>query len=365
MRVIEMHLFAILKINRVRVLRMISLAGIVATMFLAGCAAPQKTEPEKDYVWPAAPMEPVVRFQRIFRSEVDLEKESSWKDALLGEEDGQFTALATPYAVFVDPAGRLLVADTNIPFVMGFDVANRKLDHIGTSGDGAIMKVLGVTADASGRVYIADSNAGKINIYNPDGSFIRSIGGQDEFGRPVGMAIDDERGRLYVSDVLKHHVAVFDFDGNRVDTIGERGVEIGKFNFPVQIALNASGDLHVVDSMNFRIQIFDPDDGTVTSFGEQGTGPGTFARPRGIAVDGDGNIYVSDAAFNNVQMFNSVGQLLLVIGTPGYGPGGFQLPGGMHVDAGNRLYVADQLNRRVQVFQYLGPPESPVKAVAE
>ena len=81
---------------------------------LSGCAAPQKpVQPEKKWVWPEPPLEPVVRFIGIYRSESDLETKTTWKDAVLGEEEGQFFGdlwsqcpvglTAQPWLWFADP----------------------------------------------------------------------------------------------------------------------------------------------------------------------------------------------------------------------------------------------------------------------
>lgn len=317
-------------------------------------------EEVKEMVWPPPPSEPVIRYEREFRSELDLQKKkkkSSWKDALLGKEDDPTQILRTPYNVHIDKAGRVLVADGGLPGLAVFDFENRSFSLIGATEPGALSKAMSVTTDHFGRIYVTDGEAQAVMVYDQNGAFLNRLGRNDEFERPVGIAVDDQRERVYVSDALKHHIVVFDFDGQRISIMGERGVEPGTFNFPTNLAIDSSGRLHVVDSMNFRIQVFEPDNGEITIISEQGTGFGHLSRPRGVAVDSMGNVYVSDAAFNNVQMFSRDGALLMFFGESGPGPGGFNLPAGLAVDAQDRIYLADQGNRRIQVFQFLGKPE--------
>jgi DNA-binding beta-propeller fold protein YncE len=338
--------------------------GLLATVSIlllvsaCGTAPSQPEEEVTDYVWPAPPSQPVIRYLREFRSELDVEaeKKSNWSDALLGKEQELIWSLQSPYGVNVDGQGKVMVADTKLPGLAVFVFAEQKFSMVGSDAPGKLSQPVGAATDRFGRIYVADGKGQKVAVYDQNGIYLNDLGGGGEFERPVAVAVDSVRERVYVSDLKKHHVAVFNFDGEQVSVIGERGVEPGQFNFPLDLALDAEGRLYVVDSMNFRIQVFEPDDGAVTTISEQGTAAGQLARPKGVAVDSDGNIYVSDAAFNNVQVFNRGGDLLMVLGAVGIGPGGFSFPAGLAVDAQDRLYVADQGNRRIQVFQYLGKP---------
>jgi sugar lactone lactonase YvrE len=342
-----------------------AVTGGVMILVAACAAAPQQVaqeEPAKDYVWPGPPAQPVIRYEREFRTEKEFsaeEESSGWKDILLGkeEEDARFVYLQTPYGVHADDFGRILVVDPAIVGVAVFDFRLNRFFTAGDKGEGRFAGALGVASDSQGNIYATSGRDAMVSVFDRSGSFIRSIGGNDEFGRPVGIAVDDQRGRIYVSDTLKHHIAVFDLQGQALMTIGERGAAAGQFNFPLTIALDDDGKLFVLDSMNFRVQILEPDGEPVRTISRQGDRPGELSRPRGIALDSKGHIYVSDAAFNNVQIFDQEGRHLMTFGGAGNLPGGFQFPSGLAFDAEDRLYVADQLNKRVQVFRFLGVPD--------
>jgi DNA-binding beta-propeller fold protein YncE len=343
----------------------LSVAALSSLMLLlAACAAaPQQVvQEEKDYVWPGPPAQPVMRWERQFRTEKEFtseEKSSGWKDVLLGEEDEdeRYVYLQTPYGVHADDFGRVLVADPAIVGIAVFDFNLNRFFTAGDEGEGRFAGALGVASDSEGNIYATSGRDAMVYVFDRSGNFVRSIGGNDEFGRPVGIAVDDKRGRIYVTDTLKHHIAVFDLAGQPLMTIGERGEEAGQFNFPLNVTLSDDGRLFVVDSMNFRVQILEPDGEPVRTISRQGDRVGELSRPRGIALDSKGHIYVSDAAFNNVQIFDQQGRHMMVFGAGGAGPGGFQFPSGMAFDAEDRLYVVDQLNKRVQVFRFLGVPD--------
>jgi sugar lactone lactonase YvrE len=349
-------------------LQLIGLICAVSILFIASDEALAKkktekaeTEEVKEYVWPAAPQEPVIKFVREFSSEKDLKpvkKKSRWKDRLLGEvEDEQSSKLVSPYSIHVDMRGRALIGDLNFGGLPVFDFENQTFSIIGNSGAGALEKPITVATDRFGRIYVTDSQKQKVVIYDQNGKFLNTLGGDGEFERPVGIAIDNQRERIYVSDTLKHDIRVFDFEGERISIIGKRGADSGEFNFPTALALDSAGRLYICDSMNFRIQVIDPESEDIQIIGEQGGGLGQFSRPKGVALDSDGNIYVSDSAFANVQIFNPAGQLLMAFGKAGTGPGEFNLISGLTVDSQDRIYIADRGNKRIQVFQYLGEPK--------
>ena len=346
--------------------RMMCVLGTASLMLLFADYAMAKSKSKKDtpvevkeYVWPASPSEPVIKYAREFRSDkmFKVKKKSRWKDVLLGEENEQLNSLATPYGVHADSQGRVLVTDLNRSSLAVFDFEKKTFSSMGSKKSGNLTQPIAIATDHFGQVYVTDGRGQKVAVYDVNGNFMNNLGDNDEFEKPIGIVVDNQRERVYVADMLKHHIVVFNLKGERVTTIGERGIEPGQFNFPLNIALDTTGRLLVVDSMNFRIQIIDPDSEEIITFGEQGGGYGQFARPKGIAVDSDDNIYVSDAAFNNVQIFNRDGVVLMAFGQGGNGPGEFNLPAGLSIDAKDNVYVADQANGRIQVFQYLGKPE--------
>jgi DNA-binding beta-propeller fold protein YncE len=320
------------------------LAGIVA------CASvPQKRT--YDIVWPLPPEQPRIRFVEMFYSNMDVEKAASFSEKLFGEDNPQF--LVKPYGVAVDRDGRVYVTCPRRVFV--FDKKGGRLDFIGDQpGTGQLKRPIGIAVAPDGRVYVSDVGSARVFIYDSKGRFISAIGHGSEFQTPAGLAIDGKLGRLYVVDTREHHFRAYTLNGEYLFTVGERGSDPGKFNYPTNVAVDGKGDIYVVDTANFRVQIFDPQGHYLKSIGKLGDRPGEFARPKGIAIDSEGHIYVADAAFNNFQIFDNEGRLLLFVGEGGAEPGRFQLPAGLFIDDEDRIYVADQLNARVQVFQYLG-----------
>jgi sugar lactone lactonase YvrE len=78
------------------------------------------------------------------------------------------------------------------------------------------------------------------------------------FHMPSGLAIDDQ-GRLYVLDSGNHRVQVFSPEGKYLKTIGRKGQGPGEFFMPSSIGLGPKGALFVGERQAARIQEIGPD----------------------------------------------------------------------------------------------------------
>lgn len=330
---------------------------VLAALALAGCAPAPKKQDTSDLVWPAPPEDPRIRFLAEYSSADDLKKKD-FKSSLLGDLGGG-PALQKPYGVAAtDDGQRIYVTDTKLRTLMVFDLKKGELHEFKTDARGGLVSPIEVRLDSANRVYVTDSVHAKLNVYDPDGTTVLSLGQEQGMKRPTGLAVDEAHDRIYVSDTTQHRVLVYDLEGNFIREIGKRGPGPGQFNYPVNLAVDEQGNLYVVDTGNFRVQAFDPSGAYKQKFGKLGDKFGSFARPKGIALDSEGHIYVVDAAFNNFQIFEKDGTILLFVGGAGKDPGRFWIPTGIYIDGEDRIYVVDSVNARVQVFQYLGGEES-------
>jgi DNA-binding beta-propeller fold protein YncE len=318
--------------------------------------------PEAPLVWPRPPDPPRIRFVTAYRSVDDFKQKggSKWKSLLLGPEVKNVTQLMKPYGVAVAKDGRVFVTDTVARRVFVFDPGAKLVKFVGESGQGKIVKPIGVAVDDAGRVFVADATLKRVFGYGPDGKLAIAIGHDGELQNPSGLAIDRQRQLLYVADAKKHQVLCYSSaDGSFIRAIGKRGVEAGEFNFPTNLSVDRGGRLYVADTLNFRVQVFDASGAVVKSIGSQGDGPGHLNRAKGVGVDSEGHVYIADTSFNNFQIFDADGNILLFVGATGVGPGEFLLPAGLYIDDEDRIYIADQGNARVQVFQRVSQKQPP------
>jgi sugar lactone lactonase YvrE len=332
------------KLNFLIVVLIAIIIGII------GCAPPVVQE-EFDIVWPLPPSVPRIKYVQQIRSTSDIGKQLGFSDAIFGDSD--IWGFVKPYGVAVDKNGITYVAD--IGMVWAMDLENHDYYFIGLRpGSGKLTIPIAVATSDDGRLFVSDIASDRVKIYS-DRRFVGALGEEGKFISVSGLAVDDERGLIYLCDSNRHTIFVYSLeDYSQLRTIAKRGHEIGDLNFPTNIALDSSGNLFVVDTGNFRVQVFDPEGKWVRKFGELGDLPGYFTRPKGIALDSEDNVYVVDAAFQNIQIWNKEGQYLMAFGEGGSDPGQFSLPAGMTIDHQDKLYVVGQLSRRFQVFQYLG-----------
>ena len=129
---------------------------------------------------------------------------------------------------------------------------------------------------------------------------------------------------------------------------GHYGTELGEFNRPEGVAVDAQDRVYVADSCNHRIQVFDREGKFLRAFGRPGSGLGELSYPYDVCVDAAGRVYVCEFGNSRIQVFDAAGASLEIIGGPGAEPGQFNNPWGLALDSHGNLYVADALNNRVQ-----------------
>jgi len=262
--------------------------------------------------------------------------------------------LARPQSGTVDENGRILVTDVSRGAVFVFDQVNGRLD-VWEHSDGfrRFAAPTGIALGPAGRVFVADADRRQVFVLDQSGKGV-SIIGNGLLERPTGLAWDANAALLYVADTQAHQIKVFDATGRLVRSIGQRGEGPGEFNYPTYLALN-NGKLIVADTMNARVQLIALDDSAPPLIlGERGTKVGNFVRPKGVAADSENNIYVVESYYDHLLIFDGRARFLLPIGGAGKEAGTFYLPSGVWVDRGNRVFVADTFNGRIAVFQFLG-----------
>jgi len=78
-----------------------------------------------------------------------------------------------------------------------------------------------------------------------------------EFNYPRGIAIDDDRHRIIVTDTHNHRVQVLSsIDGSFLFEFGSKGDQPGQFKFPRGVCIANQGRIIVADSNNYRLKSF-------------------------------------------------------------------------------------------------------------
>lgn len=328
---------------------------------LSACAPSQsiKTAVPEGMVWPLPPEKPRIKLIGIYKHSFDVEERSSELLRILGEETG--IRLSRPHGIAADRKGNIYVTDVGYKVLKlyMFDFEKKKFRILGDRGQYRLTIPMGLDIDnEQGLVFVADSGRDQVVALDTESGEVKFlIGDPGTFQRPVSVAVDAKRQRVYVADTKLHMIKAFDYTSRELFTIGKgkRSLDDDGFNVPSQVALDREGNLYVADMFNRYIKVFDPDGRFIKKIGYGvGMGMGNFSKLVGVAVDSDNHIYALDTDFGNFQIFDQDNNLLLFVGASGGKPGRMLTPESIFIDEKDRIYVSDTLNKRIQVFQYLG-----------
>jgi len=346
-------------IRKLTVCALVILSGLV----LSGCAGvEQKPVPKGEAVWPLPPEKARYKFVAEYRGRRDLEDSDMLR--FLGEQEEVF--LERPQGVVADNKGSIYVSDIKMLKVFVFDLEKKKFRTIGDSGIRKVVIPLGLAIDnKNGLLFVADGGPKQVLAYDKDSGDLKFVIGQQPgtFLRPVTVAVNPDTRRIYVGDTKLQQVKVFDYESRLLFSVGKEGKrseEDDGFNVPAQIALDRAGNLYVADMFNRYIKKFSPDGKFIEKIG-YGTGlsSGNFSKLVGVAVDSEDHVYGLDTEFCNFQVFDQQNRLLLAVGEPGRGPQRMFMPTNIFIDEKDRIYITDTGNKLVKVIQYLGKEGGP------
>ena len=256
---------------------------------------------------------------------------------------------------------------------------------IGAVGTGKFKYPEGVTADASGNLYVADTGNHSIRKTTTTGVISNISGGiqpgskngslgNATFKSPSRLDIDAS-DNIYVAD--RGNVSIRKITATEVTTLAG-GVtsayadgtgSAAAFNFPNGLTLGNDGNIRLADTGNHAIRQITPAAVVTTLAGGSvepliftpisGTADGTgiaahFNYPFDLSYDSDGNLIVVDSASHTIRKVTPAGVVTTIGGTPGFvgsaggiGPAGlFSGPRGV-TTIGADIYISDTGNNRL------------------
>jgi sugar lactone lactonase YvrE len=347
----------------------------------------------------------------------------------------------SPQSVLVTADGSIIVSDSNSQLIRKISGGNvttlagafDKKDTVGfpTGGllDGAsdlsfFNYPTGLAADATGSIYIADSQNHAIRVIDKAGNVktlagngvqgtTDAVGKAAKFNHPTDVAVTKE-GIVYVADTLNNLIRKIAVDGTvtTLNAASDRKVVLtsgqtitagdykdgqiaeAKFNDPSGLALDEKGNLFVSDTGNQRIRYIDfttdqvttvagskdavvtrtlYENGAAYAVGDYKDGPADqafFNNPLGIAVTSEGGLIIADSLNNSVRYLYN-GQVSTLAGDVDQFAGEtngiersaqFSIPSDVAVAADGSILVADSFNNKIRVIQ---PYQLPVDLVKD
>ncbi len=121
------------------------------------------------------------------------------------------------------------------------------------TGDGQFNLVHDVALDGKGKVYVADRNNNRIQVFTEEGKFLSKW---TNLGSPWGLAFSTRENVLYMCDGVNNRVIKVDLDGKLLGVLGGFGKLPGLFDFPHHMAVDSQGSIYVAEIKNWRISKF-------------------------------------------------------------------------------------------------------------
>ncbi len=259
--------------------------------------------------------------------------------------------------------GRVFVADSVAGVVRVFDERGIPESVVGS---GTLLAPTYVTCDpGSDRVYVTDRKRDALFVFSADATDLRRLEPQwaasarpgtgsveaTSFS-PLGVAVGAD-GALWVTDVsARHRVLALDARGRVVHELGGTGGAspvVVALDYPNDVAL-VGDELWVSDSNHGRVVVFDLQGRYLRAMNLRGLVRGIAAIP-----DASGEVTAVagvDALGHDIVLWGTEGEEIARFGESGTTAGRLQFPNDVGVSAdGSRLYVADTGNRRIQVWR--------------
>ena len=219
------------------------------------------------------------------------------------------------HGILIGPDDSVWCVDDGIHTITKFTPEGELLLTIGTTNEPAPIwsgqpfnrPTHAAVSPNSGDIFITDGYGNsRVHRYTADGEHVLSWGepGIDagQFIRPHNVAVDSD-DRVYVADREAHRVQVFDAEGNFITMWSNihrpDGMTLGPDGNIYVGELNGMGGVDDAPGLGHRVSILSRDGELLARFGDpdEGEEPGKFIAPHGIAVDSRGDIYVGEVAY--------------------------------------------------------------------
>ena len=167
-----------------------------------------------------------------------------------------------PADVAFGPKGDVYIADGyGNARIVHLDAQGRYRNAWGRLGSalGEFHLVHSVAVDASGRVYVVDRDNARIQVFTPEGKFLKAW---KHIGHPFGLFLTPDQ-RLFVADGIGNTVGIYSLAGKRLAQWGSTGSGPGQMRRAHLLCVDDQGAVYVAEVNGKRVQKFIPSSASI------------------------------------------------------------------------------------------------------
>jgi len=239
-------------------------------------------------------------------------------------------------SIDLDASGNIYLCDSSNNAIRKISINGTVSTLAGPATNARLNFPDGIAVDASGNVFVCDANNNTIRRVTQAGviatlagrsgtaGFANGTGTNAQFNFPSAIAVDAS-GNLYVADSNNNAIRKLTPSGGAyvVTTLAGplpsqgalQGIADGtgsfaRFNYPSGIAVDSSGNIYVTDTNNNTIRKITPAGVVTTLLGQatvQGSADGIgaasqFNQPYGLVLNSAGTIYIADSVNDTLRV---------------------------------------------------------------
>ncbi|MCK4727364.1 MAG: NHL repeat-containing protein, partial [Desulfobacterales bacterium] len=212
-------------------------------------------------------------------------------------------ALEAPTSLVRNSKGQFLVAEPTKRCVLFIDIRQRSVKPIDFSAVAEANSIYpgSIAVDSADNLYIVDKANQRILVFDADLRFDRQVLVKSGKGlSDVKIGLD---GNIYALNTIDGSIRVFDSQGNPLLSFGKKGKEIGKFKFPIGLAVDRKGLIYVVDKHKHKVLAFNKRGEFLLEFSQLGWREGRLHYPSYIYVNKAGRIFIVDEGNCRISIF--------------------------------------------------------------
>lgn len=230
--------------------------------------------------------------------------------------------LQTPDGVAVDGDDNIYVSDYQRGMVLVYDSEGRFLRYIGNfKGEGVYEGPGGIAIDRkTGHIYLIDRPIHRLFILDLQGNVLQENNLQEngarssqpngskrpgELNYPVGVIVHNDQ--VFVLDANGARLQIFDLQGKFRKQFFVSSQVVAPGRFAPSLCIDNDDNIYVTDIVRGTVRVYNDDGKLLGAFGKPGRRAGEFNAPAGIWADSQGRIYVADSANRRLQVFQISG----------------------------------------------------------